>query len=759
MKKFLLISLSLLVSNLIFAQKYGNEWINFNQNYYKIKIGKEGIYRIDSASLQSIGFPLSSVDPKNIQLWINGEEQPILVNGENDGSFNSGDYIEFYGTYNDGKLDSSLYRNPDEQPHQYMSLYSDTATYFLTYTASTQGKRIQVNNDKDYTGKTADPYFLYEQVIWYNNKNGGQSFDGLGFSAAGFYSEYTEGEGWALQFSGGGTKFTFLTPYLSNLGPSPLLQVLAHSRANNTSSYDANGFNNGIQITFDASGKLIEEKRVTGYNKYYFEDSLAKSDIGSAFTRFKIASSILAKSIHSISYSKLTYPRLFNLNDSSNFHFDYTSKNNFIHFSKYPSGKSKPIVYDVNSFSKSNGEIIGTELYCNLANSDNQKKLYILDETSIISVSPSNLKPYKFNELNLALPYDYLIISNHLLDSGAKAYKDFLMTTNGGNHNTYLAFTDDIYDQFYFGVKHPKALQNFCRFAINSSSTLKFLLLLGKGQIYSNVRYNNILSNYWDLIPTCGNPATDYFFTSGFNGSVLEPLLATGRIPAKSNNEIRNYLKKISTNNQNGYEVWKKRILQLGGGATNTDVTWFSAILDNYYNIIRQPLWGASRLKYLKNDPSAIDTSLTDKIQNAINDGYSLIDYFGHGSADATDISLGNPLKLKNINKYPVFYLNGCALGNTFNMNSLAEDYLFGIDKGAIGWIAGTAFGDVSSLDAYSKILHSNLTSFPSKSVAENISKTIKSFQLPNYPSNRSQCRQMCYFGDPSVSFPKNSTI
>ena len=197
MKKFLLISLSLLISNLIFAQKYGNEWINFNHNYYKIKIGKEGIYRIDSATLQSIGFPLSSVDPKNIQLWINGEEQPILVNGENDGSFNSGDYIEFYGTYNDGKLDSSLYLNPSEQPHQYMSLYSDTATYFLTFTTSTQGKRIQVNNDKDYTGKTADPYFLYEQVIWYNNKNGGTFWDSFGFSNEEFHSEYTEGEGWS----------------------------------------------------------------------------------------------------------------------------------------------------------------------------------------------------------------------------------------------------------------------------------------------------------------------------------------------------------------------------------------------------------------------------------------------------------------------------------------------------------------------------------------------------------------------------------
>lgn len=30
-----------------FAQTYGNEWINQQQTYLEIKIGKEGIYRID----------------------------------------------------------------------------------------------------------------------------------------------------------------------------------------------------------------------------------------------------------------------------------------------------------------------------------------------------------------------------------------------------------------------------------------------------------------------------------------------------------------------------------------------------------------------------------------------------------------------------------------------------------------------------------------------------------------------------------------
>ncbi len=255
-----------------YAQTYGNEWINFNQDYYKIKIGKEGIYKLNYSTLNAIGFPVSSVNPKNIQLFINGQEQPILVTGEADSKFDNTDYIEFYGTYNDGKLDAPLYPNASEQPHQYMSLYSDTATYFLTVSATIAGKRVAVNNDTNYAGKTADPYFMYEQVNWYDAKKGGSFWDGYGFSAEGFHSEYTEGEGWSLTSSGGGSSITFSTPYLSSIGPNPYIEVLAHPRGNNVSAYDLDGFNNGLELSFQPSGKVIEQKRVKGLSRYLFQD-------------------------------------------------------------------------------------------------------------------------------------------------------------------------------------------------------------------------------------------------------------------------------------------------------------------------------------------------------------------------------------------------------------------------------------------------------------------------------------------------------
>lgn len=750
MKKFLLLGFYLFFSNLSQAQLYGNEWINFSQDYYKIKIAKEGIYRIDYNTLQSIGFPLSSVNPQYIQLWINGKEQPIIVSGEDDLKFDATDYIEFYGTYNDGKLDAPLF-NAGEQPHQYMSLYSDTATYFLTISSTNVGKRVVINNDKNYTGKTADPYFMNEQAVWYNNKNGGQAFDGLGFASEGFHSEYNEGEGWAAQFGGGGIIANFLTPQVSSLGPKPYLEVLAHSRGNNTNSYDIDGFNNGLQLSFSPSGTLIEQKRIRGLDRYFFQDSLERSFFGLQNTGIKLSSYLLAKSIHSVSYFKLIYPRNFNLNDSSHIKFNYTSTNGFVKFLNYSSIKSNPIIYDINNHTKSIGEIKTGDLYCNLSTASLNKLLYILDETSIIQVSSNFIKPYKFKELKTVSSNDYLIISNQSLDSGARAYQDFLTSSIGGNHNVYLAYTIDIYDQFYYGLKHPQALKNFCRLSINSSPSLKYLLLLGKGQRYTNTRYNASTNYLVDLVPTYGVPPSDYFFTTGFNGSSLNPLLATGRIPATTNKQISIYLSKLSSQLSQGYQPWKKRILQLAGGENTTSVNQFSGYLNTYANICSNEQWGASRKLITKQDPSPIDSTLKSKIQKEINSGYAMVDYFGHGSTQASDIDLGEAYQLNNTNKYPFYYFNGCGLGNTFDGTSIAEGYLFTPNKGAIGWLASTTFGFIGELNFYAILFHQKLTETPSNSFAMSLANTIKEYQSPSNDYNRAMCKQMLFMGDPSI--------
>src|SRR5262245_60529540 len=118
--------LSFLPMRLLAQFKYGNEWIEqigYNKTFYKFKVGKNGIYRINKAALDAAGVP-PNITGKQFMLFRNGQEVPLFTTTDN--SFSSNDYIEFYGTKNDGKpLDSLLYGDPNIHADDRISLFSD----------------------------------------------------------------------------------------------------------------------------------------------------------------------------------------------------------------------------------------------------------------------------------------------------------------------------------------------------------------------------------------------------------------------------------------------------------------------------------------------------------------------------------------------------------------------------------------------------------------------------------------------------------
>jgi hypothetical protein len=110
MKK-VLFCLSLLTGFIVQAQVYNNEWISdFNKTYYKFKVGKTGLYRIQQPTLAIAG--LSGTPAQHFQLFRNGREIPIYISAAS-GTLSSSDYIEFWGVMNDGKPDKELYRLPN----------------------------------------------------------------------------------------------------------------------------------------------------------------------------------------------------------------------------------------------------------------------------------------------------------------------------------------------------------------------------------------------------------------------------------------------------------------------------------------------------------------------------------------------------------------------------------------------------------------------------------------------------------------------
>src|SRR5690348_17322367 len=101
------------------AQQYNNEWIQYSQTYFKIKVAKNGVYRIPKSQLDAMG--IGGTQVQNFELWRNGEKV-FFYPSVSSGALPANGYLEFWGEQNDGKPDKPLYRLPEYQHTTKLSL-------------------------------------------------------------------------------------------------------------------------------------------------------------------------------------------------------------------------------------------------------------------------------------------------------------------------------------------------------------------------------------------------------------------------------------------------------------------------------------------------------------------------------------------------------------------------------------------------------------------------------------------------------------
>lgn len=68
-----------------------------SQSAVKLAIKQAGLYRVTQSQLLAAGID-PRVDPRSLQVFVDGVEQPIKVMGEQDGRFDPSDMVEFYAT-------------------------------------------------------------------------------------------------------------------------------------------------------------------------------------------------------------------------------------------------------------------------------------------------------------------------------------------------------------------------------------------------------------------------------------------------------------------------------------------------------------------------------------------------------------------------------------------------------------------------------------------------------------------------------------
>lgn len=776
--KYVSILLLLISPSVISAQPYAKEWINYNQKYYKIKVVADGIYRVDYSVLVLAGLPLGTggLNPQNIQLFNKGVEQPIYIKGESDGVFNTDDFIEFYGQKNDAKFDSSLYTGIAYLPNPYYSLFNDTATYFLTWNNLTNNKRFLLEKDTAFSSYAPATYFMNDVVVLPSSSyyNGETAASGLGITDP----LYTKSEGY---FSGFGINKANNSPgvLITNVptknvyAAGPMAQcrlVVAGESQDGGTNYDHH-----LTIEYASGGSYTQLSDTTfyGYKSILYNYSLGANTFGSSTTNFRLSSlpdvSAQSPGTIALSYIRLVYPHTYDLEGAVNYTMyipDNTlASKSFLDISNFTTSGANDSVrlFDLTNAKRIVVAKSGSQYKALIPNGGLKKCVITSDATikNINSISPVNVSGVFTNFKAQAVDSAYLIVTHKSLLSEVTSYKTYRQSSAGGAHNVIVADIDELYDQFAYGInKHPLAIRNFAEYTLDSFPTPpQFLFLIGKSITPVDCRYagTNYSSN---LVPTIYNPACDIMFTSGLNGTYLEPAIATGRLSAKTPTDVKAYLNKVIEHESNQPDEWIKQVIHFAGGTDVFQNTVFKSYLNNYKKIIEDTLFGGTVKTYSKTSSDPISINTSDELKNLISSGVSLMTFFGHSSGQSWDVGIDKPDNYNNKGKYPFILSNGCYAGDihkdytVLDLSTNSEIFVLAPDKGSIGFLASGSLGLANVLYDYSYSLYQMIgRKFYGQPIGKCIKGSIKNIEAGAVSdiTRKAGYMEMTLHGDPAI--------
>ena len=762
------------------AQPLNNEWIkDYSKPYYKFKVGTTGLYRIGVAALTNIN--LQNTPAEQFQLWRNGVQVPIYTTVAT-GLLGSNDYIEFWGMRNDGKPDKYLYRDANNQLSDRVSLQTDTAAFFLTVnsnpTASNPNLHItDVANTIPATPPAPTPYFIYTQHYDFE--------DHVNFGYAQSVGEYVYSSAYDMgefcsspQITGANS----LTIPVSNLNAAA-----TGPAANLKAAFVATIYGNrSVQLGFNTDNTNVLLDTLYDLTPGVSSTSVPISTLVGNPNSLNIK--VITKDAFDVvvcNYAQLTYPHTFNLGGQTSFSFSLpaTSAGNFLQITNFNAGTATPVLYDFTNGVRytANTSIAGT-LQFQLPASATTIDFVLVSQDGVtgnISTVASFRQRTFTNYALSANQGDYLIISNKLLglnNGGAvDAYRAYRSTPyNGSTYNPKVYDIDELEDQFAYGIKkHPLSIKNFIRYA--SSVFAKkpaFVFFIGKGVMYDQYRTNQSspFADRLNLVPTWGNPASDAMLAS--TSLDPNPTIGFGRLSAVSEAEVNVYLSKVVEYEaqQNvpqtlADRAWMKNIIHITGADDASLYPILRAYMNRYQNIITEPFYGGLVYNFDKTTTGPVTAVASTQLISLINNGVSLITYFGHGSNTVLDYAnINDPYAFNNKGKYPMFLTNGCSVGNFFDydtmrmgiINTFSEKYIFAPNQGAIGVIGNSHFGLTNFLDTYSTGFYNSLSSSGyNKEVSNNMLAGIAALKsggggFSNY-GTRIHAEETLLEGDPAI--------
>lgn len=755
------------------AQPFQNEWINYAASYQKFKIAQTGLYRISQTSLAAMGW--GQVPAEQFILWRHGQQVPLYTTVSS-GPLPANGYLEFWAEANDGKADQRLYRMADHQLNDAWSLFTDSASFFLTVDASVAPLRLLPTSNAITSGLTPLPFFMHRTGSYYRERiNEGYA------QLAGSYlysSAFDMGEGWTSgDLAGGQTRteqYNNLFAYTGSDAPLPTLSVHAAGNAPNSRS-----------VEIRAAGNILQQQPLSQFsyakwNLTLSAQSLAADALPVAVSNQQTVSSdrmVLAK-------IELTYPRRFHLGGADRFLFLLPAAvtTQYLEIEGFAHGGTAPVLYDL-----TNGQRYQTQLSSEgrvrvlLQPGTRERKLLLTQGDAFLPVTQFSLRQF-IDYTQPARQGDYLIVSHLSLERTAtgvsvlEQYRQFRSSVAGGSHKANVYFIDQLEDQFAFGIKrHPESIRNFIRFArARFNQPLRAVFLIGKGVVYPvdrSLESNPDLAKL-SLIPTFGSPASDVLLAAE-PGVSLQPLVGIGRLSVINAEEIAAYLAKVIQaeavlNNPTlaaSQRGWTKNVVHIVGVGDDVLGSIITSSMNRFAAVLKDSSYGAVIHDFSKLSPAPVAQLSAAKMYDLFAEGIGMMTYFGHSTANTLEYNLDEPQGYNNQGKYPFYIMLGCRAGNLFNFNTtrlieketISEKFVLAEQRGGIATIASTSLGLVSYLELQNEeMLKAASRTRYGAAVGDIINESLNRTMALAGQSDffaRVHCEQTALNGDPALRF------